>query len=378
MIIGIDIRPLASGRHSGIEEYIEQLLAHLLPLDPSVTYRLLYSSWRAPLKAYPWLELPNVTLKALHVPNRALLWSARLAGAPKLDQLIGGCDVFFSPHLFLAPLSPWVKRVTTYHDLSFERFPEFFSWRQRAWHRITMRPQWQARFSHRIIAVSESTKADLADLYGIDPAKIRCIHSGVSRECTRPDNEAVELFRIERNLPKRFILFFGAHEPRKNIHGILEAFALLAQDQRFDDVELVLAGAPGWLCRDLPSHIAHMPCARRVHAVTMVSNAERAFLYAAASVFIYPSFLEGFGFPPLEAMACGTPVIVSNSTSLAEVVGTAGLLIHPYSVSDSVTALRNVLSDDKLAADLARKGRDRAAAFSWEQCAKETLDTLIR
>ncbi len=378
MIIGVDIRPLAVGRRSGIQEYTEQLLAHLLPLDPSITYRLFYSSWRMELPAYPWLTLPNVELVARRIPNRVLFWSGRLCNAPTIDTLIGGCDVFFSPHLFLAPLSPWVKRVTTYHDLSFERFPEFFSLRQRLWHRLEMRPRWQARFSHRIIAVSDSTKADIVSLYGIDPANIERIYSGVAEEFAPARAADAAAFRAAQGLPERYVLFLGTREPRKNVQGVLAAFELLGHDPALDDVELVVAGGPGWLCGDLPDLVRRSPAAARIRFVDYVDDRSRAMLYASASAFVYPSFLEGFGFPPLEAMACGTPVVTSDSSSLAEVAGDAALLVHPYRASDIAFALRQILTDSKLAADLSKKGLARAREFSWDRTARETLEILVR
>lgn len=376
MIIGVDIRALAAPHKSGIQEYTEQLLSHLLPLDRTIKYRLFYSSWRTPLKSYPWLELPNVTTKTMRIPNRALFWGGRLIGAPKIDQLIGGCDVFFSPHLFLAPLSPWVRRVTTYHDLSYEKFPEFFSWRKRIWHRLEMRPQWQARFSHRIIAVSDSTKRDLEALYHIDPAKITRIYSGVSPQFLPHERHAVELFRLERNLPKRFLLFLGTLEPRKNIMGILRAFDMLAQDAKYDDVGLVFAGARGWLCGEVFKYISRMPWKGRVRFIGYVPDIERTMWYCAASALVYPSFFEGFGLPPLEAMACGTPVIAAHSSSLPEIVGTAGILVDPYRITDIANAMRNVLDDKRLVRRLSHDGQERARQFSWDRCTRETLAVL--
>lgn len=378
MIIGVDIRALSSPHKSGIQEYIEQLLSHLIPLDGTIKYRLFYSSWHTPLKSYPWLDLPNVTPRSMRIPNRALFWSGRLTGTPKLDQLIGGCDVFFSPHLFLAPLSPWVRRVTTFHDLSYERFPEFFSLRKRIWHRLEMHPQWQARFSHKIIAVSDSTKHDLEVLYHIDPAKIARIYSGVSSQFSPCDQQAVELFRFERNLPKRFLLFLGTLEPRKNILGILHAFDALVQDAKYDDVGLVFAGARGWLCNEVFKYVSRMPWKNRVYFTGYLQDTERTLWYSAASALVYPSFFEGFGLPPLEAMACGVPVIAAHSSSLPEIVGTAGILVDPYCISDIANAMRNVLDDRKLVRRLSQEGIKRARQFSWDRCARETLNALVR
>jgi glycosyltransferase involved in cell wall biosynthesis len=377
MIVGIDIRVLGNRHRSGIQEYAENLVAHMLPLDRSITYRLFYSSWHVPKISYPWLSLPNVSLFSRRIPNRALFWSGRVAGVPKLDRLIGGCDVFFSPHLFLAPLSPKVKRVTTFHDMSYERFPEFFTFRQRLWHRLEMRPRWQAQSSHRIIAVSDSTKHDLENLYHIDPAKITRIYSGVSKRFSPCAEQAIDLFRLQRGLPKRFFLFLGTLEPRKNIAGILDAFSLLAGDSRYDDVGLVFAGADGWLCNALLARSARELWRSRVSFVGHVPDDERVLWYNAATALLYPSFFEGFGFPPLEAMACGTPVIAAHTASLPEIVGSAGILVDPYRVSDIVHAMELILDNPSCARQLSQEGCRRAKQFSWDQCARETLSVLV-
>ncbi len=390
MTIGIDIRVLGSGRRSGIEEYTEQLLAHMIPLgsDPAfcqtpdgvrpITFKLFYSSFSRPLPKYSWLGLPNVTLHNFRIPNNLLFLGSYLARRPRLDVLVGGADVFFSPHFFLAPLSPSCKRVTTFHDLSFERFPEFFSWRKRLWHRFEMRPAWQARFSDRIIAVSESTRQDLHTLYHIDPAHVDVVHSGIAPGLSRPSAEILEQFRRDKGLPKRFVLFLGTLEPRKNIAGLIGAFDLFKRTGRFDDVGLVIAGPRGWLAGGIQEALTHSPNRSQICLTDAIGDRERALYYAAASVFAYPSFFEGFGFPPLEAMACGTPAIVSRVSSMPEIVGDAAVLVDPHRLSDTALAMAHLLTDGRLRTQMIRKGKERAAAFSWEKAAQATLGVLMR
>lgn len=378
MTIGIDIRVLAGGRKSGVQEYAEQLLAHMLPLDPSVKYKLFFSSFSGELPQYPWLKLPNVAVYRYRFPNRALFYGARLFGLPKLDRLVGGADVFFSPHFFLAPLSGTCRRVTVFHDLSFERFPEFFTFRKRFWHRFEMRPAWQARFSDAIVAVSESTKQDLVRLYGLDPARISRIYSGIAPGLSRPEPAALERFRKEKKLPGRFILFLGTLEPRKNVIALLKAFDLLKRQGSFDDLSLVIAGPRGWLYRELVQKADRSAWRSAIRFTDYVNDDERAYYYGLAETFVYPSFFEGFGFPPLEAMACGTPVIASNNSSLPEVAGDAALLVDPYSVSDISRAVRALSEDKRLRERSRERGLERAKLFSWDLCARETLNLLKR
>jgi glycosyltransferase involved in cell wall biosynthesis len=182
----------------------------------------------------------------------------------------------------------------------------------------------------------------------------------------------VETFRRARGLPERFILYLGTLEPRKNVVTLLLAYSRLRADWR-PAPKLVLAGARGWLFEDVFKTIDQLGLTEHVLLPGFVPADEQALWYNAAAVFAYPSLYEGFGLPPLEAMACGTPVVVSNATSLPEVVGQAGLLVHPTDDGALALALRQALEDDRLASDLRQAGLERAAQFSWRRMALETL-----
>ncbi|MDP2647988.1 MAG: glycosyltransferase family 1 protein [Candidatus Yanofskybacteria bacterium] len=378
MTIGIDIRGLSHPQRNGVSIYTENLLGHLLPLDPQVNYKLFYSSYNKELPHYEWLYLPNVQVTRWKGSNRFLFASSRILNVPKIDKLLGGVDVFFSPHFFLAPLSVKTKRVTTFHDLSFERFPQFFTPRQKIWHQFQMQPTWQARFSDAIIAVSDSTKNDISQLYNVDPAKIQRIYSGVSAAFKPVAAEPLERFRRERKLPDRFILSVATLEPRKNTVGLIKAFEMLKRGQGFEDCHLIIAGGKGWRYREVFMTAVNSEFSKQIIFTNQLWDWELPFYYSAASVFVYPSFFEGFGFPPLEAMACGTPVVASNNSSLPEVVGHAGLLVDPYSISDIFGAIRSILQDVNLRRMLIEKGFKQAARYSWARSARETLDVLKR
>ncbi len=377
MIIGIDIRMLASRQKSGIEEYLENLLVHMLPLDPAIHYKLFYSSFRRPLIRYDWLKLANVTLYDFKIPNNLLFIASRLFNRPNIDKLLGGVDVFFSPHFFLAPLSKNCRRVTTIHDLSFEIFSEYFSLRQKLWHKLEMTPAKQARHSDKIIAVSESTKEDLANRYDIDPARVRVIYSGISRDIIRPSINELETFRSSRQLPEEFILYLGKLEPRKNVLMIVRAFNLLKADAVYRNLNLIIAGARGWLCGELDDEINRSLFANQIIITGQVSDADRKFYYSLASVFVYPSFFEGFGFPPLEAMACGTPVITSDRSSLGEVVGESGVIVEPNNIIGISNWLKRLLSDQVLREQLIEGGLRRLNNYNWTKTANETLNLII-
>ena len=374
MIIGVDIRPMA-GLKTGIQEYTEQILVHIIPLAPEHRFKLFWSSFREPAPDRPWMHAPNVQLIEYRIPNNLLFFAGSFFKYPSIDKLIGGVDVFFSPHFFLAPLSKMCRRVTTFHDLSYLRFPEFFTWRKRWWHTIEMDPARQARFSNQIIAVSESTKTDLIDYYQIDPANISVVHSGTVM--SRPTNETLLQFKKTHNLPNRFILHVGTLEPRKNIIGLIRAFNILKAQIGYEDVELLLIGKEGWQFQDIFREIQKSPYQSHIRHLGHIID-DLASYYSLATVSICASFFEGFGFPVLESMVCGTPVITSANSSLPEVVGDAGFFINPYDISEIAEALRIVLSEPAIRARMVKNGFIQATKFTWEKAARQTIDILTR
>ena len=376
MTVGIDIRVLGNKIKSGVEEYTENLLAHLLPLDGSIKFKLFFSSFRGTLNDYDWLHLKNVELFQFKIPNRILFLSSGLTDLPKTDKLISGADVFFSPHFFITSLSPQCRRVTTFHDLSYVHFPEYFSWRKNIWHNFEMNPLWQSRFSDKVIAVSESTARDLINIYGIDPVKIEVIHSGISPDIRRPSADEIKRFKIRNKLPDKFILFLGKLEPRKNVVGIIRAFNILKNRREFNDLNLVIVGSKGWLYEDIFKEINKSNFKKQIVVKGHIDDNQRKFYYSAAEVFVYPSFFEGFGFPPLEAMACGTPTVVSNVSSFPEIVGNGGILVQPDNVNDIAGSISRILTDRELKDRLIDLGTKKISKFNWQKTASKTLECI--
>jgi glycosyltransferase involved in cell wall biosynthesis len=321
------------------------------------------------------MHAPNVRLIEYRIPNNLLFLAGNIFGYPHIDTLIGGADVFFSPHFFLVPLSKRCRRVTTFHDLSYLRFPGFFTGRKRWWHTVEMNPARQARFSNKIISVSESTKTDLVDYYQIDPANISVVHSGVAM--SRPTEETLIQFKNTHNLPQKFILHVGTLEPRKNIIGLVRAFNILKTQIGYEDVELVLVGKEGWQFQNIFEEIKKSPYKSHIQYLGHIGG-DLAPYYSLATVCVCPSFFEGFGFPALEAMACGTPVIVSANSSLPEVTGDAGILINPYDISEIAETLGIVLSEPIIRGRMVKNGLAQASKFTWENTARQTLNILVQ
>ena len=402
MKITIDIRPLLEEKHTGVQEYLTGLLGQFLKLDNENEF-ILFCSGRKEIQNSKF-KIQNykakVKIKYFQISNRALNLSLKFSGYPYLDKLAGKTDIFFTPNINLAPVSKNCRKVITFHDLSFERHPEFFSIKRRLWHKF-INPKKQAQTSDSIIAVSESTKADLVELYGIQPEKIKIIYSGINNKNQKSkiknQNNKLEIKNIQNKykLPERFILYLGTIEPRKNIIGLIKAFELLkskflrnppsssskkswqALYKVRNGIKLVIAGSKGWLYKDVFKEAQKSKRAKDIIFTGFINQKDKQYLYKLSDLFVYPSFYEGFGFPPLEAMACGVPTITSNISSLPETVGDAAIMIDPYNVDEIAWAMEMALTDDALRKKLKEKGIKQAEKFSWEKCARETLEVLL-
>ncbi len=375
MIIGIDARALASGPRHGVGEYAERIIAGMIQKGPEHEFKIFFSSFRRRFPSYSWLDAPNVRAYHFRWPNNALFMLNRFFGWPKIDVMMGGVDVFFSPHLFLASLSSSCRRVSVIHDLAFERFPELFTLRQRLWHGM-MNASQQARLSNRLIAVSYSTKSDLVSRYHIDPVNISVIYSGTTLQ--RPPEKELEDFKAVHALPERFVFSLGTLEPRKNITGLIRAFNLLKSKPGFEDLKLLIGGSTGWHAGRMRQVFESSPYRNDIVIIGHVPDNERSFYYSLSSMFVYPSFFEGFGFPVLEAMACGTPVITSHNSSLPEVVNGTAILVDPYNISDIAESMESLLSDTLLRQEMVVRGYRQAGEFSWERTITETLVVITR
>ncbi|MFC1618052.1 glycosyltransferase family 4 protein [Patescibacteria group bacterium] len=375
MKIGVDIRFLAEGKRTGVEEYALNLLSALFIRGEKHQFKLFTNYWQGePHYLNKLGSHKNVTIYRFRYPNKILNTSFIARKKPFIDELLKGCDVFFYPNIIFGAVSRNCPIVTTFHDLSFELHPEFLSLKKRIWHRL-VKPQYQAEISARIIAVSGSTKKDLVEQYNVPPGKIKIVHSGINRP---PDNLNERSLKVKTKykLPDRFVLFFGTLEPRKNVLGVFSAFTRLKESGKIKGYKLVIAGSPGWLDRQFWSEVNRSDWKKDIQHIGFVEQADKLALFSLADVFVFPSFYEGFGFPPLEAMSVGTPVITSSISSLPEVVGDAALLVNPYNHAEIAKALEELLEDDELRRQLIKRGWQRTANFSWQQTAEQTLAVL--
>jgi glycosyltransferase involved in cell wall biosynthesis len=268
------------------------------------------------------------------------------------------------------PVSP-CPTVVTIHDISYEFFPEFFSARDRML--LSTLVPLSARRASRIIAASQSTKRDIVERYDVDPERISVTYYAADSQFRPISNRgALRAVLDDYGISQGFILTVGNLQPRKNLLRLVEAFAELIQSRAIDP-QLVIAGQAFWRGSEVSRRVEERHLHEHVVFTGYVPQEHLVSLYNAADLFVYPSLYEGFGLPLLEAMACGTPVITSNRSSLPEVVGEAALLVEPHRTEDLAQAILDVLSNDALQSELSAKGLERAGFFSWERTAKQTL-----
>ena len=354
-----------SFRRAGVSHYIEQVLIHLGYLDQTNQYSV-YTTRGIDQQALglpPNFRVLPSRLPTIN-PRVRIPWEQLLA--PLLLRQ-NGADLFHGV-LNVLPLACPVPGVVTVHDLAFIRFPQTF----RAYNRtyLDFATRMSVRRAVQILAVSEHTKRELVGLLGVPAERVVVTPNAVRAHFRPPEPATLAAFRASKGLPERFVLYVGTLEPRKNLTTLLSAYAEIA---RRHDVPLLVGGGKGWLYDAVFQRLEELGLRERVHFVGYIEEEELPLWYAAATVFVFPSIYEGFGMPPLEAMACGTPVITSNSSSLPEVVGDAGLMVAPTDASAFATALDQVLSDAALHDDLRTRGLVRAQAFAWRTTAERTL-----
>ncbi len=373
MRICFDVSP-AVHRHAGLGRYAHDLLSALLTQNQANEYIALYNSPRgdrqpgAPLDRLPAYRIP---LDAK--PWRTSVWLAQVFNLG-MDRWLPRCDLFHATD-HLLPRFKHAKTVFTLHDLIFRFYPEYHLPLNR-WFLTVAMPHFLRR-ADAIIAVSECTKRDAVRLYNIAPEKIAVIYEGVN-PVLQPVTDSNRLAEIRARYARQqpFILLVSTIEPRKNISALVDALCVLRA--RGFTHRLLIAGRKGWLYQPTFDHVKQTGMSDAVDFLDFVPDDDLAALLSACDAFVFPSLYEGFGLPPLEAMACGAPVICSNTSSLPEVVGDAALLVNPRDPGEIANAIERVLTDHPLRDELRGKGILQAAKFSWERAARETLAVYRR
>jgi len=394
MEIIVDLRVLLKQPLTGVGLYTAGLLTALLKSDQHNFYKLFINGLTLPqrevLKSFQ--QFSNAKLYSFHYPNKFLNGSLAFLKRPHLDKLAGGSPrlsssprwragaaggeaggrIFWFPNLNFWSVTPACQAVVTVHDLSFERIKWAYSAKMRLWHEL-IGPKEKLRSAAKVIAVSESTKRDLMDIYRLPENKIEVIYPGIESQITNlsraePRDHKSQITKDD--LPEKYILFLGTLEPRKNVEGVIRAFELLNRP----DYHLVIAGVRGWLYRKIYQAARRSPLKARIRFIDYIEPEARAQLYQKAALLVWPSFYEGFGLPPLEAMADSCPVITSANSSLPETTRGAALLVNPYNIREIALAMKMVLTDNDLRQNLINKGYQVVQNYSWQKSAEKMLN----
>jgi glycosyltransferase involved in cell wall biosynthesis len=355
---------------AGIGRYTRGLVDALAELDRDNTYTL-FCAGQAPART-DWPANFRVRVVPISARWLGIGWHRLRLPAPA-ELLAGRCDIFHSPDFTLPPLARG-RGVVTVHDLSFMTVPECADAKLRAYLNQTV--PGAVRRAVRILADSENTRCDLVRLLHVPAAKISVVQAGVEpRFCPVQDAERLAAVRARYRLPEHFILSVGTLEPRKNFNRLIQAYAALRREAApsGDVPGLVIAGGPGWLYEDIDAEAQRSGVADSVYFTGFVDDVDLPALYSLADLFVFPSLYEGFGIPPLEAMACGVPVVCADNSSLPEAVGDAALLVDAHDTAAMASAMACVLGDDALRTRLIARGHAQAARFTWHAAARQLL-----
>lgn len=362
-MIAIDYTP-AYEQGGGIGRYVRELVTALGQVDHQTPYKLFVAGTTHP----PRSPAENFKWKTTRISPK---WFARLWHRAQLplpvETFTGKIDVFHATDFVLPPTKHRTRTLLTVHDLSFVRVPEAASPRLRAYLDVVV-PRSVHRADH-ILADSQATKDDLIALYDLSPEKITVLLSGVDSRF-QPVSSSLMTTRSKYSIEKRpYIFTIGTVQPRKNYVRLVQALNRLRNSGI--DIDLVIAGGKGWLENPLYDEIESTGLTDHVHLIGFADDADLPPLYSAATCVAFPSLYEGFGFPVLEGMACGTPVMTSNVSSLPEVAGDAALMVDPYDTEAITHAIRQLVEDQTLRDMLIQRGFEQAKRFTWENSARQ-------
>lgn len=354
--IGVDFH-VFDGKFQGSRSHLIGVFGELTRLCPEFQFVFLLEKTDE-LGLLPGFSGPNV--ERVYMPHsnplRRLAWQL-----PRLRRSLS-LDLIHTQYVI--PLLPARGNAVTIHDVLFDPFPQFFGKFFVIRSRLMMR--WSARAADLLFTVSEYSRNEISSLYGVDRKNIDVLHNACDGATFFPGEDGIEFIKARGLSSRGYLLTVGRIEPRKNHAALLRAF----RDLKGTPPPLVIVGQRDFGYGAFEDELKSMPSDRQVILLADVGDKELPALYRHAKVFVYPSFAEGFGMPPLEALASGVPVVTSNSTAIPEVVGNAGVLIDPYDVSSLRDGLEKVLADTTFQDELVRRGLERSQLFTWQASAR--------
>jgi glycosyltransferase involved in cell wall biosynthesis len=370
MLIGIDASRATVARRTGTENYALNLIRSLLDLWGGMTSRphvRLY--FRDP--PMPELFPAGDAIEQRVIPCPRLWTHLRLAWEMRRHPP----DLLFVPAHVLPPIRP-PRTLATVHDLGYRYFPQAHRLLDRLY--LDLSTRWNAHAATRVLADSEATKADLVREYGTSADKIHVVYPGRDEALHRvEDPAALAAVKAKYRIAADYVLYVGTLHPRKNLPRLVEAFALLNSQLATRNLQLVIAGRKGWLYGEIFARVKALGLTDKVVFTGYVADADLPALMSGARLFAFPSLYEGFGFPVLEAMSCGLPVVCANTSSLPEVAGDAALLVNPLDTTALAAAMARLLTDEPLRVTLVARGYAQAQRFSWQRAAQEVMAIVM-
>lgn len=352
---------------SGIGTYLQNIIPKI-----KKTHNMILIGKKDDIKRYNWgsdIKIVDTNSKFYSVKEQF-----------ELPFKIPKCDLFWSPH-YNVPILPIKakKRLVTIHDVFHLAFYDKLTLPQKFYAKVVIRAA--TTLSDKIITVSEFSKSEIVKYTGVDPNKIKVINNGIDTEKFSLINNQVLLKNIKQkyNLPEKYLLFVGNVKPHKNLKRLIKAFGLLKNEKMLEGYHLLIVGKKeGFIISDkeIENLIKKLSLEAFIKFTGFVADDDLPAIYNLASALVFPSFYEGFGFPPLESMACGCPVISANIASLPEVCGDAVLYCNPLSPQDIADKIKIIINNPSLKDELINKGYKQARKFSWEICAQETIEVI--
>ncbi len=373
MNIAIDIRTLMDKNFSGISLYTYNLLLKILEIDKENNYFLYYNSFKK--VNFPYFP-PGLKIYSSRYPNKFFnYFLQKFLKYPKLDKLSENIDLFWSPHFNFSSLSPEVKKVLTIHDISFVNYPEFFSKRKNFWHKA-LNVKRKILEADKIISVSDNTKLDLLDNFkDLEKAKVKRIYSGLENIFSETlSTNFKQDIKKKYSLPEKYILSLSTLEPRKNYIKLISAYNLLRKNRKdLKDFKLLIVGSKGWCYKNILAEREKSEFKEDIVFLGYIDNNDKKAIYSLASVFVFPSFYEGFGFPVLEAMASRVPIVASFNSSIPEICADSAVLVNPEKEEEIRKGIEILLDNSAIAQRNVDKAQQKSLEFTWEKTAQEYL-----
>lgn len=381
MRIGIDYTA-AVWQGAGIGRYTRELIRAAINQNRNYEYRLFFAAGGLDQQSHYVQDFKQVCREHANVravpipltPRRMTQFWQRLRAPFPIEVFTGRLDLLYSPDFVLVPTR--APKILTVHDLSFWVYPQFAA--QGMVRYLSDAVPRSVRRADLVLADSQATKRDMINMMDVDPERILVVYPGVTEDFRLLTPEECLPVQQKFNLPQKFLVFVGTLSPRKNVVRLLEAFHMLTQKSEHANLHLVLVGQKGWLSDDIFTTIARLNIAQRVLWLNNIDDNDLPAVYNLACVSVYPSLYEGFGIPPLEAMACGTPVVTADNSSLPEAVGDAALMVTAEDVEALASSILQLLTHKDQWTRLRDAGLERARQFTWERAALQLIDCYER